>query len=381
MADIFSPTSLAGIQLNNRVLRSATDEALADDKGFVTEPLIQHLEKLAKGGIGGIITGFMAVSADGEAPHEQHQVMIDDDSRLPMLTTMVERIHAAGAPVIAQLVHCGSSGISGKAFNVDKLPVSTLERVRQDFVDAAVRAKKAGFDGIQLHCAHGYFLSQTLSAAANHRKDAYGGTEEKRFRLTGEIIRAIKETLPDYPLLVKMNGEEQPKNGIHADEAVRLAVRLQEAGADAIEVSRGLGWTQMGACYGKAPAEMILHDYPGMKGIPSWLHWAVKPLIPKIMDEKPTARMYNVETAVKIKQAVNIPVIAVGGIHDLSEIEQTLDRGIDFVAMSRPLILEPNLINKYKEQKSQQARCIECNHCLIGIYARPLRCYFGKLPK
>ncbi|MDO5292732.1 MAG: NADH:flavin oxidoreductase [bacterium] len=376
--DVFKPSELAGIKLNNRILRAATDEGMADEKGSPTEKLIKLYEKLAKGGVGGIITGYMSVSKDGESTMPG-MVMIEMDDRITKLSEVVNRVHEMSTPIIAQIAHCGRNGIAGKAFNVNKISEETIVRVIDDFTFATIRAKNAGFDGVELHLAHGYFLSEMLSPHTNKRKDKWGGTTENRVRIVKEIMKKIRKELPDYPILVKVNGDEIYKDGVHADEAARIGKMLEQFGVNAIEVSCGIDFRQMGPAKGKVPVEMIMHDYPGIKTLPKPVKALAKPLVPRLMKHTATARKYNVPSAKKIKEAVSIPVIAVGGIHDLTDIETTIyEDGIDFVSMSRPLIIEPGLINKFKQQKSQTARCLSCNYCLIGLYNEPVRCYYGK---
>ncbi len=380
--DIFASANLAGIRLNNRILRSATDETEADDKGFPTEKLTKRYIALAKGEIGGIITGFMGVSEKGKA-QQPGMLLIDNDEKIPAFSKMVAAVHDAGAPVIAQIAHCGSNGAYGKEFKVDKITAKQLEEISRQFIDAVIRAKKSGFDGVQLHFAHGYFLSQMISPATNHRRDDWGGSEEKRFHIADVIIKGIREQLPDYPVLVKINGEDDDKNGIHPREAVRISQRLEAVGVNAVEVSRGISFMKhMGPMYGHFPAEMSLAWYPGVKELPGFVKSMMKPGMPKMMGSiDPAPRKYNVDVAKKIKSAVHIPVIAVGGIHDLEEIESTINvDGIDFVSMSRPLILEPSLIQKYKQGRQTTAKCMECNHCGIGISQGRLQCWYGKIP-
>ncbi len=382
MIDIFAPADLAGIKLANRVLRSATMEDGADENGFPTEALTKRYLSLAKGGIGGIITGFIGVSSEGKA-EQPGMVLLNEDAKIEPLCRMVEAVHDTGVPIIAQIAHCGRNSVSGKAFDINKLNDAQLEEIVSQFISAALRAKKAGFDGVQIHFAHGYFLSEVISPATNHRKDKWGGSEEKRFYIADRIISGIRKELADYPLLVKMHGDDRVKNGIHTEESVRIAKRMEQAGVSAIEVSCGLSiMNSMGPLYGKIPSEMILSWYPQMMGLPGFVKKVMRPILPKYMKEiSPAPRRYNVPEAKAIKAAVNIPVIAVGGIHDLSEIEQTiLEDGIDFVSMARPLVLEPGLIGKYKQQKAQQAKCLECSHCIIGISQGKLQCWYGKVP-
>ena len=262
---------------------------------------------------------------------------------------------------------------------MNRISEDTINRVINDFVRAACRAYKAGFDGVELHLAHGYFLSEMLSAHTNKRKDQWGGTTENRMRIVKEIICKIRKELPEFPILAKVNGEERYKNGIHPEEAAKICKLLEACGLDAIEVSCGIDWTQMGPAKGKVPVDMILNCYPEIKTLPQPIKTVVKPFLPAIMKEASTEKRYNVPAARIIKDSVNIPVIVVGGIHDLEDIEKTIiDDGFDFVSMSRALILEPGLINKYKQKKSKEAKCLSCNYCLIGLYNEPLRCYYGK---
>lgn len=383
MTDIFAPAELAGIMFQNRILRSATMEDGADEKGFPTEALAKKYLALAKGGVGGIITGFMGISVEGKA-QQPGMVLLDEDAKIRPLKDLTDAVHTAGVPIIAQIAHCGRNSVSGKKFDVNKMSDAELENIITGFIAAAVRAQKAGFDGVQVHFAHGYFLSEVLSPATNHRRDKWGGSEEKRFYMAERIITGIKKELPGYPILVKMHGDDGVKNGVHADEAVRIAKRMELSGVSAIEVSRGLTvMNSMGPVYGRVPAEMILKVYPQMMGLPVFVKKVMKPMLPKMMKTvEPAPRRYNVDAAKKIKAAVHIPVIVVGGIHDLGEIEKTInDDGMDFVSMARPLVLEPGLVGKYKEGKADKAKCIECNHCIIGISTGNLKCWYGKVPE
>lgn len=381
MINIFEPIELAGMKLNNRVLRAATDEGMANNDGNPTEKLIKLYENLAKGGIGGIITGYMAVSKEGESTMPG-MVMMDSDERIEKLTEVVNRVHEFGIPIIAQLAHCGRNGVGGKAFNVNKISEDTIEHIIDDFTDAVIRAKKIGYDGVELHLAHGYFLSEMLSGHTNRRKDQWGGSALKRTRIVKEIMAGIRKALPDYPIWVKVNGDEIYKDGIHSEEVAEIAKMLESYGVNAIEVSCGIDTKQMGPLKGEIPVDMVINKYPGIKDLPKPIKAIVKSLIPTIMKEVKSEKKYNVPSAKNIKKAVKIPVIALGGIHDLEDIESTINQdGIDLVSMSRPLILEPGLINKYKEQKAKSAKCLGCNYCMIGICNDPLRCYYGKLPK
>lgn len=382
MTDIFAPAQIAGITFNNRMLRAAADETEGTSDGFPTDFLTRRYVTLAKGGVGGIITGYIGVSPEGRS-QQPGMVLLDRDEKIEPLKKMTDAVHEAGAPIIAQIAHCGANGAGGKAFNVNGLKEEDFYKIIDDFVNAAVRARKSGFDGVEIHTAHGYFLSQMLSAHTNHRHDMWGGSEENRFRIIREIMTRIRKGLPDYPVFAKINGEEGFKDGVHAEEAARIAKRLEDCGISAIEVSRGIDATKsMGPMYGRIPADMILSWYPGIKDLPAFAKKMARPFLPKVMQNiEPAPRCYNVPAAKAVKAAVHVPVIAVGGIHDLAEIKKTINEdGLDFVSIARPLILEPGLIKKYREGKQDKAKCIECNHCAIGIFNGTLRCFYGKVP-
>ncbi|MDO5516243.1 MAG: NADH:flavin oxidoreductase [Clostridium sp.] len=379
--DVFEAVELAGIKLNNRIIRAATDEGLADENGNPTDKLSKLYENLAKGGVGGIITGYMSVSKDGESVMPG-MVMIESDDRIARLAEVVNNVHKMGTPIICQIAHCGRNGVAGKSFNVNKISEDTINRVVKDFADAAKRAYNAGFDGVELHLAHGYFLSEMLSGHTNRRKDKWGGSTENRVRIVTDIMKEIRKELPDYPILVKVNGNEIYKDGIHPEEAAKIARLLESSGVNAIEVSCGIDWKQMGPARGKVPIDMLMYGYPVIRDFPKPIKTVVKPFLPTMMKQVSADKKFNVPAAKRIKESVSIPVIVVGGIHDIADIKSTINEdGIDFVSMSRPLILEPGLINKFKEQKAQEAKCISCNYCLGGLYIGPMRCYYGKVPK
>ncbi|MDO4650240.1 MAG: NADH:flavin oxidoreductase, partial [Eubacteriales bacterium] len=313
--DIFHSSDIAGINFNNRILRAATDEGMAEN-GNPTERLINLYEKLARGGVGGIITGYMSVSQDGESVMPG-MIMIESDERIPQLAEVVKRVHELHTPIIAQIAHCGRNGVAGKSFQVGKISESTIERVADDFVKAVIRAYKAGYDGVELHLAHGYFLSEMVSPHTNKRKDRWGGSTENRMRIVKLIMDKVRKELPDYPVFAKVNGDEIYKDGIHAEEVAHIAKLLEKYGVNAIEVSCGIDFKEMGPGKGKVPAEMILNSYPGMKELPGFVKIAAKPVISKMMRDTPIRTKYNVPSAKRIKDTVGIPVIAVGGIHDL----------------------------------------------------------------
>ena len=378
---IFEPIEFGGVKLNNRILRAATHEGMADENGCPTDRLTSLYVRLAKGGIGGIITGFIAVSKDG-ASTDPGMCVFDDESKLPEFSKMVDSVHGAGAPIIAQIVHCGQSGVMGKAGSPKALSKEQIRQIEEDFIHTAVLAKKAGFDGVELHIAHGYLLSAFVSSQLNLRKDEYGGSTENKYRIIHEIMQGIRKELPDYSVFAKINGTEKSRKGIKIPESVEIAKMLEQDGASAIEVSSTTFDENLGPDRGDVPVDMILAMYPGIKDLPGFMKKIMPPVIRKLKAPDDPQHLYNVPAAKAIKDAAGIPVIVCGGIRTKADIEQIIENDrIDAVSLCRPLILEADLVNKYKTGKPEEPKCIECNYCLMGILENPLRCYYGKVPK
>ncbi|MHB8909738.1 MAG: NADH:flavin oxidoreductase [Syntrophales bacterium] len=353
MNGLFAPASIGGMTLANRFVRSATYEGLAGADGACTFPLLVKMAELAEGGVGLIITSHAFVSPEGRA--RPRQLGIHTDAMIPGLREMTEAVHGKGGRIAVQLAHAGAEadpGITGlEALGPSatakpdgavsrEMDAADLSRIAEAFGDAALRAKKAGFDGVQIHAAHGYLLSQFLSPHFNRRRDAYGGGLENRARLLMEVAARVRAvTGGDLALLVKINAEDFLADGFRQDEMVRVSQMLEAGGVDAIEVSGGT-------------------RYSGEK-IPSRIG------VPKTGEEA----VYYREAAVAFKRVVRVPLILVGGIRSLDAAEGLVEEGItDFIALSRPLIREPNLVRRWQSADSSGATCVSCNRCY-----RPIR--------
>lgn len=396
---IWDGINIGTAQTTNSIFRSATHEGMADAKGRPGEELAKLYGRLAEGGVGGIITGYCCVSKEGRSPHKG-VLMLDSDDNIPSFVKMVDNVKAAGSPLFLQLVHCGRatsqaatgmpvvapSPIRDKLFPGAKpleLTEPGIHRVISDFIQAGLRAHKCGFDGIQLHLAHGFLLSQFLSCYSNRRKDRWGGSIENRFRIVKEIIEGVKELLPDFPVMVKMNGYDHRKKGMRIEQAARIATLLEQSGCDAIEVSCGFPEDgDLSARGPHIPFDAVFQYHHRFRNLPSPVKKIVKTLAPLIWAKNTELRNYNVAAALAIKKKVTLPVIAIGGIHRLKDIEEAvIKKGLDGISLSRPLILEPGLIRKFREGKTKEARCKMCNYCGVLMEERKLRCYFGRLPR
>lgn len=396
---VFEHTSLAGIKLKNRIIRSATHEGMADVKGFPTDKLKNLYIRLAKGDVGAIITGYAAVQADGKSSLF-NMTMIDNDDSISAYREITNAVHEYDTPIIMQIAHCGrqtrskSTGLPTiapsalrDAFYSEDIPKelseNEIDEIIDNFVSAIIRTKQAGFNGVQLHLAHGYLLSEFLSFHSNRRKDRWGGSTENKYRIIGEIFKRAKEQVGDYPILVKLNAHDGRKNGIKIEEAIRIAQMLEKSGCAAIEVSCGVIedglYTQRGE---KLPADAAMEYTFKYKNLPGLVKAIAKPILKTLMKQPKPLLKFNLDAAIQIKMAVNIPVIVVGGINNMDDINHIIENSnIDFVSMCRPFIIEPDIVSKFKKGTQLKSKCIMCNYCAIIAEEHPLKCYYGKLSK
>ena len=360
MPKLFETTTINAMTLENRFVRSATWEGLATDEGFVTDRLIDLSVQLAKGGVGLIITGHAYVSKEGQA--SPWQLGAHSDTFIKGLAAMVDAVHGAGGKVVLQVAHAGcraNFGLTGiEPFGPSAMIGETgpacramtedeILKVGEAFARAAVRAKKAGFDGIQIHAAHGYLLSQFLSPFHNRRKDAYGGGIENRARIVLEVLRRVRDTVgPVYPVLIKMNSEDFVDGGFSVDDMLAAALMLEKAGIDAIELSGGSALS------------------------PKYISSRVGRI------EREEDEVYYREAARRYKEKVHVPLMLVGGIRSYGVARKLAEDGIaDYIALSRPLIREPGLISRWRSGDTGKAACVSDNGCFAPARAgRGLSC-------
>jgi 2,4-dienoyl-CoA reductase-like NADH-dependent reductase (Old Yellow Enzyme family) len=394
MPKVFEESVLAGMTFSNRIIRSATHEGMADECGRPLEELAKVYARLALGGVGAIITGFAVVQRNGRLL--PNTLMFDKDEYIEDYRKILEPVKGYGAPVILQLAHGGGqidpvlTKIEAVAPSKLKYPLngalaramseSEIEEVIENFVKAVVRAKAAGFDGVQLHAAHGYLLSEFLSPCCNRRKDKWGGNTEGRFRIISDIIKGAKHELRNYPILMKFNAYDGDRNGMTIPEAIKIAKLFEKAGGDAIEVSSGgiaLGFQY--ARMTKFPVEAIMNMHHSQRNKSALSKKILSALIPFAVKMLKPLHNYNVAAAFEIKKHVNIPVIVTGGIRNFAAMESILEKGqADYISLCRPLIIEPNLVKKFKEGKQDRSKCIDCGYCLVGSIESQLYCYHGK---
>lgn len=242
---------------------------------------------------------------------------------------------------------------------------------------------KPAFDGVQVHLAHGYLLAEFLSSHSNRRKDHWGGSTENKYRIVGDIFKRAKEKVGDYPILVKMNAHDSRRNGMRIEEAVRIAQMLEKSGCEAIEVSCGCFEDNLYTMRGeKLPVEPAMKYNFKYKKLPEFIKAIAIPIAKTFIIQPKPLLKYNLDAAIQIKKAVSIPVIVVGGINNVDDINDIIgNRNIDFVSMCRPFIIEPDIVSKFQKGTQTKSKCIMCNYCAVMLEVQPLKCHYGKLPK
>jgi 2,4-dienoyl-CoA reductase-like NADH-dependent reductase (Old Yellow Enzyme family)/thioredoxin reductase len=351
---LFSKGKIGTMETKNRIVFTSMGNALANTDGTVSEKDIYFYGARAKGGVGVVFTECSVV--DGErGKGNNKQICVYDDKFIPGLKALADEIHKYDSKIVVQIYHPGRQGITFINGNLPMLAPSeveckavhqpteamTIEQIEDmvdKFVNAAVRLKKAGIDGVELHGAHGYLINQFLSPYTNKRTDKYGGSLENRMRFLEEIIIGIREKCgKDYPLIVRLSVDEflgyvgLPEKGLHIEESVKIAKRLEELGVDALDISCGI-YETMNVAWEPSSFEQ------------GW-------------------KIHLPET---IKKAVNIPVIGVAVIRDPEYADQMIKEGkIDFAGSARQHYADPEWSNKAKEGKVNEIRkCISCLHCM-----------------
>lgn len=363
MTELFEKTYLKSACLLNRSFRSATWSGISDEKGYVTPRGLEFYSILGEGGIGAIITGYQYVMKNGlQLPFQTGNY---EDSQLEGLTQLSARTKTHGSIVIGQIVHCGvranpklfldggdiwgPSAIQDPASGITPVEVSKsqIQELVDAYANAARRLKTAGYDGVQIHGAHGYGINQFLSKAWNQRGDSYGGPLRKRYRFLAETLEAVRGLVGDeFPILIKLNAHDFVEGGLTPEESLQIAKWLDDDGIDAIEVSGG----------GAASPKHL---------------WPIRSRINRLEDEA-----YFRDYALMVKRSIGAPVITVGGIRSIETVDDILSSGCaDYISMSRPFIREPGLINRWKNGDLTKAACISCGGCFeTGLNGSGISC-------
>jgi 2,4-dienoyl-CoA reductase-like NADH-dependent reductase (Old Yellow Enzyme family) len=347
MKTLFDTTTINGMELRNRFVRSATWEGMCDEHGRPSPKLAECYRLLARGNVGLIITGYTFVRIDGK--QTRGSIGAHSDDLAPELKQVADAVHAEGGKLCMQLVHTGgqarvSSGTRLLAPSAVEMPHYTgvPEEMNKDdigavtaaFAESARRARDWGFDAVQIHAAHGYLINQFLSPDTNRRTDVYGGGIENRCRFMLEVYDRVRTAVgAKFPVIAKLNGSDFLPGGLAIDDAIFAARALDTAGIDAIEVSGG------------TPASG--ENTPVRKKI-----------------ENREQEAYHLPLADRIKASVNCRVMVVGGFRSFDLVKQAIEQNdLDYVALARPFVREPDLVQRWKSGEVRRSRCISCNGC------------------
>lgn len=387
---LFAPTRLAGLDLRNRVIKTATFEGMCPG-GKPGADLAEHHARMARGGVGLTTVAYCGVSPDGLTFPDQ---MWMHEGIFAQLRHLTAAVHREGGAVSAQLAHCGFFSrtkpltiprprgpsacinqyglFSGVPFS-GAMGMADIRKTLNEYRDAAAYVKRAGFDAIEIHMGHGYLLSQFISPATNRRSDAYGGSLEKRMRLPLEVLAVVREAVgDDFPILAKLNLSDGFKGGLEIDESCRAAQLLAAGGLNALVMSGG--FTSRAPMYlfrGESPlAQMLpLERNPLQRTAMKWFGGS-------LFGSMPYTELYFLEQARRVRQATDMPLVYLGGVSTRESLLQTMHEGFDFVAMGRALLRDPDLVHKLQAQgKGYENGCTHCNQCVASI-ARPggIRC-------
>jgi 2,4-dienoyl-CoA reductase-like NADH-dependent reductase (Old Yellow Enzyme family) len=342
MTNLFDPMHISALQLPNRFFRSATFDNLGIE-GKVSDAQIKLYDALSRGEIGLIISGGLYPARNGMgAPG---QLGADNDNAIPSLKRLVDVVHANCGRIAGQILHCGFrsrkavTGVQpvgpsamtdpGSGSQVRELSGDEIYEMVENYVQSARRIADAGFDAVQLHAAHGWFLSAFLSPVTNCREDEWGGSAQKRARFLRLICQGIRKMAgPDYPLLVKLGLKDYHPQGKTVLEGIEVAQMLENDGVDAIEVSEGIEQK-----------------------------WGTH-------IRKDATHPYYIEECLQARSSLKKPLALVGGMRELRDMQAVLDEGIaDAVSLCRPFIQDSHIVSKFRTGEAVGSPCNSCNEC------------------
>ena len=376
--NVFGPASIGKVRLKNRIIRSATTIHDIDERGLARPGLMNTYTQMAEGGVGCVITGMK----DGG-------MLLNDfrytDENIEEFKKVPDLFHKNNVPVVQQISHEGSQEGFGNpsGFQVTKLTAGRIESLIDQFVDTNTKCQKLGFDGVQMHCAHGYLLSEFLNPSLNQRTDDWGGSTERRFRAVREVFQKTRKRVgPDFALWAKINAYDFQDGGMRVEEAVKIAMMLQDVGCDCVEVSSGIAIDGFATIrVRELPTEAILEWSSITQGKGDLAKKALSWVLPFMVKTYGPLQNFNVCQAKQIKENVDIPVIVVGGLRNMDDINNVFLLGAaDFVSLGRPLLTEPGFVNELKIDPTRKSQCIECGYCILSLGQIPAECFMGTLP-
>lgn len=381
---LFTPVTLGPLTLRNRSIRSAAFESMCP--GNVPSPqLLAYHRSVAAGGVGMTTVAYAAVTRSGLSFDRQLWMRPEI---VPGLRELTDAVHAEGAAASIQLGHCGNmshKSICGclpvgasSGFNlysptfVRGLRADELPEMAKAYGRSVCLAREAGFDAVEIHAGHGYLISQFLSPSTNHRKDEFGGTLANRMRFMEMVMeKVMKAAGNDMAVLVKMNMRDGFRGGMELDESLQVARKLQDLGAHALVLSGGfVSKAPMYVMRGEMPIRTMTHYMTCW-----WLKYGVRLVGKYMIPSVPFREAYFLEDALKFREALDIPLVYVGGLVSRQKIEEVLNHGFEAVQMGRALLNEPDFVNRMRREENARCNCRHSNYCIARMYTLDMACH------
>jgi 2,4-dienoyl-CoA reductase-like NADH-dependent reductase (Old Yellow Enzyme family) len=388
----FSPFRVGPLTLRNRFIKAGANEGMTPE-GMPTQALVRHHREVAAGGVGMTTVAYGAVAPEGRTFAHQFHL---DAAVVPHLRVLTDAVHREGAAACLQITHGGaftmmrhagqrwpltaSSGLNkfGLLHGIGwqrAMGEADMTRVAGQFARAAVHAREAGFDAVEIHMGHGYLLNQFLSPLSNRRRDAWGGSVENRTRFPAGVLRAVKEAVgTQLAVTCKINLTDGVARGIGGEQAAVTARILEGEGADLLTLSGGHNVEAPWALFG---SPMPIADLKALsKGFVARLSMSVlDAMTPRDLQFR---EMYFLADARRVRRATRMPLAFIGGVKSLESVQRALAEGFDCIALARVLIHDPAFVNKLRSGAVTQSGCTSCNRCTALIYHPDgVRCVLG----
>ena len=381
---VFTPARLGPVELRNRVVKCGTNEGMSRD-GLVTDRLVEWHRSFAAGGVGMTTLAYCSVSSEGRT--FRHQLWMRDEV-LPGLRRFTEAVHDEGAKASIQLGHAGwfanpratraaplgpSRTFSPHAQAFSRaMGDDDFERVTREFADAARLAVDAGFDALEVHAGHGYLLSQFLTPYNNRRRDRWGGDLEGRARFPRQVLAAVREAAgPDVAVYTKLNMEDGFAGGLALDEGVQVARWIESDGSvDALQLTGGhTTRTPMFLMRGDVPLrEMIRAERSRIRRL------GLRLFAPTMLKAWPFEEAFFLPSARRVREAVDLPIMLLGGVTRIDTMEGALAEGFRFLAVGRALIHDPAFVEHLRAGQVTASACNHCNLCIVEMDRGGTRC-------
>lgn len=381
---LFTPVTLGPLTLRNRSIRSAAFESMCP-RNVPSPQLLAYHRSVAAGGVGMTTVAYAAVTRSGLSFDRQLWMRPEI---VPGLRELTDAVHAEGAAASIQLGHCGNmshKSICGclpvgasSGFNlysptfVRGLRADELPEMAKAYGRSVCLAREAGFDAVEIHAGHGYLISQFLSPSTNHRKDEFGGTLANRMRFMEMVMEEVMRAAGnDMAVLVKMNMRDGFRGGMELDESLQVARKLQELGAHALVLSGGfVSKAPMYVMRGQMPIRTMTHYMTCW-----WLKYGVRLVGKYMIPSVPFREAYFLEDALKFREALDIPLVYVGGLVSRQKIEEVLNHGFEAVQMGRALLNEPDFVNRMRREENARCNCRHSNYCIARMYTLDMACH------